>query len=395
MQARSRSPITVRAVVTTTATVALLAAGAWAPVLVRGQDVQGQLDQKQSQLQGQRDQRQVLTTDISRYTSEINQLAGEVEVLQQREAQVTAELDQIKAQLRAARERLVELRDKLHRSVQLLKRRLVAMYKEPVPDAISVVLNSDGFDDMLARFEYLQSIHNQDTEIIGRVRSLRDQQASTVGEIESAKRQVAAKRRELARTRAEVEARQADLQQARSTRQGALDQVDQNIQKLEGDVSGLQNQVQADLNQSAPAPPSAPSTSTTTAPDQSPSSSGLIWPVNGPITSYFCEQRAWEACHPGIDIGVPAGTPIQAAASGTVTIAAPYGGYGNYTCIDHGGGLSTCYAHQSSIQVSVGQSVSQGDVIGLVGCTGLCFGDHLHFEVRVNGAVTDPLNYLS
>jgi murein DD-endopeptidase MepM/ murein hydrolase activator NlpD len=120
----------------------------------------------------------------------------------------------------------------------------------------------------------------------------------------------------------------------------------------------------------------------------------LIWPVNGPITSPFCERRAWEACHPGIDIGVPSGTPIHAADSGRVTIAGWVSGYGNYTCIQHTGVLSTCYGHQSRIMVSVGQSVSQGQVIGLSGCTGLCFGPHLHFEVRINGAVTNPLNYL-
>ena len=70
------------------------------------------------------------------------------------------------------------------------------------------------------------------------------------------------------------------------------------------------------------------------------------------------------------------------------------GGYGNYTCIDHGGGLSTCYAHQSSFAVSAGQSVSQGQIIGYSGCTGYCFGPHLHFEVRINGEVTDPMGYL-
>ena len=124
------------------------------------------------------------------------------------------------------------------------------------------------------------------------------------------------------------------------------------------------------------------------------SSSGFIWPVNGPITSPFCEPRPWEACHPGIDIGVPSGTPIQAVADGTVSIAGPEGGYGNYTCIDHGGGLSSCYAHQESIAVSVGEHVSQGQVIGISDCTGLCFGPHLHFEVRVNGSVVDPMGYL-
>jgi murein DD-endopeptidase MepM/ murein hydrolase activator NlpD len=95
-----------------------------------------------------------------------------------------------------------------------------------------------------------------------------------------------------------------------------------------------------------------------------------------------------------MDIGVPSGTPIHAADSGTVRIASYYGGYGNYTCIQHSASLSTCYGHQSSFAVSVGQNVSQGQVIGYVGCTGLCFGAHLHFEVRVNGSVVDPMGYL-
>ena len=123
-------------------------------------------------------------------------------------------------------------------------------------------------------------------------------------------------------------------------------------------------------------------------------SGAMIWPVNGPITSPFCERRAWEACHPGIDIGVPSGTPIRAALGGRVALAGPTSGYGNYTCVQHTASLSTCYAHQSSIGVSVGQQVSQGQVIGISGCTGLCFGPHLHFEVRINGAVTNPMNYL-
>jgi murein DD-endopeptidase MepM/ murein hydrolase activator NlpD len=143
-----------------------------------------------------------------------------------------------------------------------------------------------------------------------------------------------------------------------------------------------QSQIQNQLQSSAPSGPIRHG------------SGQLIWPVNGPITSPFCERRAWEACHPGIDIGVPTGTPIHAADSGRVSIAGPVSGYGNYTCIQHTASMATCYGHQSSIQVSVGQSVSQGQVIGLSGCTGLCFGPHLHFEVRINGAVTNPLNYL-
>jgi murein DD-endopeptidase MepM/ murein hydrolase activator NlpD len=98
--------------------------------------------------------------------------------------------------------------------------------------------------------------------------------------------------------------------------------------------------------------------------------------------------------HEGIDIGAGSGSPIVAVAAGTVISAGWMGGYGNLIVIDHGGGVATAYAHQSSFAVGFGQSVGQGQVIGYVGCTGHCFGPHLHFEVRVNGGAVDPLGYL-
>jgi murein DD-endopeptidase MepM/ murein hydrolase activator NlpD len=98
--------------------------------------------------------------------------------------------------------------------------------------------------------------------------------------------------------------------------------------------------------------------------------------------------------HTGIDFGASSGTPIRAAADGVVVSAGPLGGYGNATVIDHGNGLATLYGHQSSIVVAPGQRVSRGQVIGYVGCTGLCTGPHLHFEVRVRGTPVDPMQYL-
>jgi murein DD-endopeptidase MepM/ murein hydrolase activator NlpD len=97
--------------------------------------------------------------------------------------------------------------------------------------------------------------------------------------------------------------------------------------------------------------------------------------------------------HEGVDIAAGYGTPIAAAASGTVIYAGWMGGYGNLIIIDHGGGIATAYAHQSSFTVG-GGPVSQGQTIGYVGCTGHCYGPHLHFEVRVNGSAVDPLGYL-
>jgi murein DD-endopeptidase MepM/ murein hydrolase activator NlpD len=123
----------------------------------------------------------------------------------------------------------------------------------------------------------------------------------------------------------------------------------------------------------------------------------LIMPVAGPVVSPF--GMRWGRLHAGIDIASPAGTPIKAAASGIITLQGPVSGYGNYTCIRHNPRLTTCYAHQSRHgRYSTGNGIAQGKILGYVGCTGRCFGDHLHFETRTgpssNSTPVDPATYL-
>lgn len=130
----------------------------------------------------------------------------------------------------------------------------------------------------------------------------------------------------------------------------------------------------------------------------SPSVSGFQWPVNGSVTSGFGYRihpiYGTRRLHQGLDISGGSGTPIAAAKGGTVISAGWRGGYGNAVVISHGGGITTLYAHQSSMNVSNGQEVSRGDIIGWVGSTGASTGPHLHFEVRVNGSAVDPRPYL-
>lgn len=122
------------------------------------------------------------------------------------------------------------------------------------------------------------------------------------------------------------------------------------------------------------------------------SPAGLRWPLSGVVTSEYGPR--WGGFHPGIDIAAGYGTPIGAAKAGVVIYAGYDGGYGNYVCVDHGGGISTCYAHQSQIAVSQGQAVSQGETIGYEGSTGDSTGPHVHFEVRINGATVNPRDYV-
>lgn len=125
----------------------------------------------------------------------------------------------------------------------------------------------------------------------------------------------------------------------------------------------------------------------------------LAWPVNGTLTSGFGYRihpiSGVSKLHTGIDVSAPSGTTLYAAGSGTVILASWYGGYGNTVIIDHGGGLTTLYAHQSSIAVGVGASVNSQTVIGYVGTTGYSTGPHLHFETREWGAPVNPMKYLN
>ena len=367
-------------------------------------DLQQQLDAKQTQLENVQDKKGVLTTTISTYGERIDRLEGEVAGLRRREAAVRArlaekqaELDRAQASLGRAKRRLEVLRGRLKRSLVVLRERLVAIYEAGAPDTLTLILSANGFDDLVNRTEYLNRIQDLDQMIVSRVRSLRDQTRNTVEKlrvvkerIEAARDAIAAEERQVASARAAVENRQSQLIAARAARESALASIRGTEQELEGDVSDIQSQIQAQLQ-------AVPSAALPAGPLPAASSSGLIWPVNGPVVSGFGWRFGGGEFHEGIDIAVGSGTPIQAAASGTVVLLqseASSGGYGNFTCIDHGGGLSTCYAHQESFAVSSGQQVSQGQVIGYTDCTGYCFGPHLHFEVRVNGVPQDPLAYL-
>jgi murein DD-endopeptidase MepM/ murein hydrolase activator NlpD len=384
------------------ALVVLLAATAAAPA----RDLQSKLDAKEAKLSKVRARKGVLTTTISRYGERIERLTAEVATLRDQEAAVRvrldaaqAKLDRAVAQLDVAKKRLAVMKARLRRALVALRDRLVAIYETGTPDVLSVIVGASDYNELVDRTEYLARVHGMDEAIVGRVRELRDRIKRTVtrlrtakDRIEAARDAIAAEEQALASARAAVQRRQAALVSARGERVVALKKIGEHEEELDGSVAAIQGKIAAQLAATGSAPLPA-------GPIRGGSGSGLIWPVDGPVVSGFGPRTingSYEF-HPGIDIAVPSGTPIRAAADGTVIFTEPEassGGYGNYTCIDHGGGLSTCYAHQESFAVSAGEHVSQGQVIGYSDCTGYCFGPHVHFEVRIDGEVTDPMAYL-
>jgi len=368
-------------------------------------DVQKKIQTTQGKIGRRKGTERVLTTQITAYNARIGTLQARIGRLERRQAQVQADLDhkrdelnRLQDQLRSERRRLVRLRKRLGVARRALAQRLVELYQADTPDLVTVILNANGFADLLERGDFMQRVSEQDQHIISIVRSARADATATEARLQTFERRqrrvtaiVLSNRNQIAGFKQNLIDTRVGLDGTRSDKQRALTSVRSERHHLEGALSSLkaeQAKIQSTLQKAAGTLPAGAIKR---------GSGSMIWPVNGPITSPFCERRAWEACHPGIDIGVPSGTPIRAAASGKVTLmqsAGASGGYGNYTCVSHTSTLSTCYAHQSRFATSLGASVSQGQVIGYTGCTGLCFGPHLHFEVRIDGAVTNPLNYL-
>ncbi|MGH2742157.1 MAG: murein hydrolase activator EnvC family protein [Thermoleophilaceae bacterium] len=356
------------------------------------------IEKKRDQIEDARHKEGVLSTTIQQFSTRIETLQGEISATQSRLERAQRSLDRQRAELLEVRDRLERARDRLERlrseletARRVLAARLVEIYKSDSPDALTVVLEADGFGDLLERAEFLKRISEQDRDITDRVRGLRDlarDQAIELADLEEqeqlAAERILAERDQIAAAQSQLVSSRDQLASARADKRGALATVRESRVALEGDLRALeaeQARVQAAL--ANPAPAAGPIRQGT---------GQLIWPVNGPLVSPF--GMRWGRLHAGVDIAAGSGTPIRAADSGTVVLMGWVGGYGNYTCIQHTGSLSTCYAHQSSFATSNGASVGQGQVIGYVGCTGHCFGDHLHFETRVGGSPVDPMGYL-
>ncbi|HEX7309813.1 MAG TPA: peptidoglycan DD-metalloendopeptidase family protein [Gaiellaceae bacterium] len=335
-----------------------------------------------------------LQDDGARAQNRLNALEGQLAASQRR-------LDRMTAVFAQQTRKLVQLRREYGVALARLERRVIDAYETPSVNVLDVVLAATSMSSMLSDIEYVHQIGKQDRQISDQLHTAKKRMHAARERTRVLKRRVA---EETAAIRARTEEQQSVTQQLVSTQQQLATAVDSkratlssikvNERSFVEEANALQAVSATLAAKIQAAARSAPATSSGSG---TPSASGFIWPVNGPITSPFgsrCLPNGDCSFHPGIDIAVPSGTAIKAAAGGTVIYAGSLGGYGNLTVIDHGNGLATAYGHQSSIGVAIGASVAQGQVIGYVGCTGYCFGAHLHFEVRANGEPVNPLSYL-
>src|SRR4051794_18559303 len=256
-----------------------------------GQDLQQKLNAKQTKLSHVRAHAGVLTGRISHESAQLQTLTSQVAALRNREAAVAADLRQKQAELEGAQARLASLKKRLRQAIELLERRLVAIYETNQPDVITVLLQSHGFDDLLARTQYLQTLQHQDNDIVSRVRELRNEMQVTVNTVRAARDQIAARKHELDVTEARLKQRTAELAVAREKQHATLEDVRNQQDDLEGDLNDISKKIAEQLGASTGALPAGPIQA---------GGHGLIWPVNGPITSGYGggDNRAGDEFHP-------------------------------------------------------------------------------------------------
>jgi murein DD-endopeptidase MepM/ murein hydrolase activator NlpD len=361
------------------------------------QRLRGKVDSAKHRVDERKDRERVLTSDVQGFSTRIGALQTKIDGLQRRQDDIQAALDASQAlltgtqrDLRAERRRLVALRARLRQARKVLAARLVELYQSDKPDLVSVVVNSDGFSDLLERGEFLARIERQDQQIMRSVRTAQVDAVATEAKLTRLERvrrtstgRIEARWDEIVQVKGGLVGARGMLDEQRRKRSALLSKVKMERHDVEEDLKAMQREESKIQGRLSGLPGGGPVKH---------GSGALDWPVDGQLTSSFGGR--WGKLHAGLDIAVPEGTPVRAADAGTVAIAGWVGGYGNYVCVDHGGGLSTCYGHNSRLGVSVGQRVGKGQTIAMSGNTGHSTGPHVHFETRVGGVPRDPMEYL-
>jgi len=361
---------------------------------------------------------------IETLDKKLNELNVEITSLEKQIKEANANLKQIKADLAEAEETAQNQYD-------TMKKRIKYMYENGSQDYIEILLSANSISDLLNRFEYIDKINKYDDDLLAsyektkdliaqkqkeqeeQIASLKKMQEELAVEQDGVERLSAKKTEQLRKKNAKIkssEAKVSTYESAIQEQEELLEQLLEEERKRQEEEERKRKEEEERKRKEELEKQQAAQQQQNNSHSSSNSSNGgntihtggsYRWPLNvsGTITSNFGYRNAPTAgassYHKGIDIAVPTGTSVIAAKGGTVTTASYQSAAGNYIMVYHGNSTYTVYMHLSAIHVSVGQKVSQGEVIGAAGSTGVSTGPHLHFGVNVNGSYVNPLNYVS
>lgn len=357
---------------------------------VTGTALADDLEDQLADLQRQAEEQQAKTNEAS---AKVESVSERLRQIQEELRVATAEYKEVKGQLDSVEDKIsdnTELLQKTEADLKVknkkLQQRVRDIYINGQISYVDVLFGAKDFADLMTRMDVLKRIIKHDYDLIMKVKEEKATVENTRAQLEKDKAEA-----EVLVT--DAQAKKAKVEDKESEQQVLLDQaiydrdtserMYEEIMAASQEVANMIRRSQMSSAGYSGAPAGA---------------GGMIWPISGPITSEF----GWRThpifgtarFHSGLDIGGDYGMPIYAAASGTVIYAGWISGYGNAVIIDHGGGVTTLYGHNDSLNVSEGENVAQGQVIAMCGSTGNSTGPHCHFEVRENGEPVSPYGYL-
>lgn len=357
---------------------------------VTGTALADDLEDQLADLQRQAEEQQAKTNEAS---AKVENVSERLRQIQEELRVATAEYKEVKGQLDSVEDKIsdnTELLEKTEADLKVknkkLQQRVRDIYINGQISYVDVLFGAKDFADLMTRMDVLKRIIKHDYDLIMKVK----EEKATV---ENTRAQLEKDKAEAEVLVADAQAKKAKVEDKESEQQVLLDQAIYDRDTSERMYEEIMAASQEVANMIRRSQMSSAGYSGVPA-----GAGGMIWPISGPITSEF----GWRThpifgtarFHSGLDIGGDYGMPIYAAASGTVIYAGWISGYGNAVIIDHGGGVTTLYGHNDSLNVSEGENVAQGQVIAMCGSTGNSTGPHCHFEVRENGEPVSPYGYL-
>lgn len=340
-------------------------------------------------------------------------LQKEIKLTKEEITTVTAYIDRLQDQIDVKTTELDAAIKALDSKKERFSETVRTTYEQGETSYLEVLLNASNFSDLLSRLEIVSAIMDDNKKIVAEytaakedIQQKRDDLQATQDEQVQYQENLKYKAEELKSSEEQQKALQKSLQAYQKEQKAEYERITSAMDTVSDQIAEQSRKEAAAAAAAAAAAKkkggsSSSSTTTTTSSGATRYSGTFTWPLPGYTNN--SSAYGWRVhpiygtrkFHKGEDIPAPTGTPIVAAASGTVTTAGWVSGYGNYTVINHGGGVMTAYGHQSAIHVSVGQTVTAGQTIGLVGSTGNSTGPHLHFEVYVNGSTQNPMSYFN
>lgn len=354
-------------------------------------------DELNDKLQNLQDQIDESRAKQQSWQEVINEIAGKLRTIQieldeanRKLKAIQAEQSAVNLQIKQTEEEIKKAEAYLKQRQEILNKRVRSIYMYGQLSYLEVITGAKSFSDFANRLELLKRIIHSDFNLIIEIQKQKAVIEAKKAELEEQKARLDALAAEAQKAQDEVVAKKAQQQKIMDEARSEKEAAAQMEADLIAESNNVREMIQNRIRQQQSGGIDTPVVHGTGV---------FIWPCNGPIiTSPFGYRThpifGTTIYHAGIDIGVDYGTPIHAADGGTVIAAEWYGGYGNAVIIDHGNGLQSLYGHNSSLTVSVGETVSQGQVIAYAGSTGYSTGPHCHFEVRQNGEAVDPMGYL-